>query len=102
MAVSMFVAHGGEVSRLDVADMREQVAERTARLVAATAPRRSCRLRASSRWSTAPASTAMYRELGAHVIDGGATMNPSTYDLLAAIHAAGARRGDRAAQLART
>ena len=26
---------------------------------------------------------AMYRELGAHVVDGGATMNPSTYDLLA-------------------
>src|SRR3954463_1531178 len=32
MAMSMFVAHGGEVSRLDVADMREQVAERSARL----------------------------------------------------------------------
>jgi dihydroxyacetone kinase-like predicted kinase len=32
----------------------------------------------------------MYRDLGAAVLDGGATMNPSTYDLLAAIHAAGA------------
>src|SRR3712207_7704566 len=31
------------------------------------------------------------RDLGANVVDGGATMNPSTYDLLAAIHAAGAR-----------
>jgi dihydroxyacetone kinase-like predicted kinase len=38
-----------------------------------------------------PGLTAMYRDLGAHVVDGGATMNPSTYDLLAAIHAAGAR-----------
>jgi hypothetical protein len=32
---------------------------------------------------------ALYRELGAFVVDGGTTMNPSTYDLLAAIHAAG-------------
>jgi len=38
-----------------------------------------------------PGLTAMYRDLGAHVVDGGATMNPSTYDLLAAVHAAGAR-----------
>ena len=32
----------------------------------------------------------MYRELGAYVVDGGPTMNPSTYDLLAGIHAVGA------------
>ena len=30
----------------------------------------------------------LYEELGVHVIDGGATMNPSTYELLAGIHAA--------------
>jgi hypothetical protein len=29
----------------------------------------------------------MYRGLGAHVVDGGATLNPSTYDILAGIHA---------------
>ena len=29
----------------------------------------------------------MYRELGAYVVDGGATLNPSTYDILAGIHA---------------
>ena len=28
----------------------------------------------------------MYRELGVHTIDGGPTLNPSTYDLLAGIH----------------
>jgi dihydroxyacetone kinase-like predicted kinase len=28
----------------------------------------------------------MFRELGVHAIDGGPTLNPSTYDLLAAIH----------------
>ena len=29
---------------------------------------------------------AMFEELGVHTIDGGPTLNPSTYDLLAAIH----------------
>ncbi len=28
----------------------------------------------------------MFHELGVHTIDGGPTLNPSTYDLLAAIH----------------
>ena len=28
----------------------------------------------------------MFRELGVHTIDGGPTLNPSTYDLLAGIH----------------
>ena len=28
----------------------------------------------------------MFRELGVHTIDGGSTLNPSTYDLLAGIH----------------
>ena len=86
LAVAIFVAHG-EVSRFDVADMREQVAERTARL--GEAPRRRRRVRASR--ATATGSSRLYRELGAHVVDGGATMNPSTYDLLAGIHAAAAR-----------
>jgi DAK2 domain fusion protein YloV len=82
MAVAIFVAEGSEVSRLDVADMREQVAERAARL--ADAP---CAVVAVV---NGDGLATMYRELGAHVVDGGATMNPSTYDLLAAIHAAGA------------
>jgi dihydroxyacetone kinase-like predicted kinase len=33
---------------------------------------------------------ALYEELGAHVVDGGRTLNPSTYDLLAGIHEVGA------------
>ena len=40
----------------------------------------------------------LYEELGAHVVDGGPTMNPSTYELLAAIHAAAGRRGGGAAE----
>src|SRR6185312_16794878 len=30
---------------------------------------------------------ALYEQLGVHALDGGATLNPSTYDLLAGIHA---------------
>jgi len=89
LAVGMFVAHG-QVSRVDVADMREQVAERSARLSAdgdGSAPVAPCAVVAVA---NGPGLTGMYRELGAEVVDGGATMNPSTYDLLAAIHAAGA------------
>ena len=90
LAVSVFVAVGAEVSRLDVADMREQVAERSARLGdgAHRGDAPACGVVAVA---NGPGLTAMYRDLGAHVVDGGATMNPSTYDLLAAIHAAGAR-----------
>jgi DAK2 domain fusion protein YloV len=69
----------GSVTNLDVADMREQVAEREARLapggrtgvVAVTAGDGLRRL---------------FGELGAHVVPGGETLNPSTYELLAGIH----------------
>ena len=89
LAMSMFVAHGGEVSRLDVADMREQVAARSSRLAGETpdGSRAACAIVAVV---NGDGLTDMYRGLGAHVVDGGATLNPSTYDLLAAIHAAGA------------
>src|SRR4051794_10589722 len=86
-AVEIFERGEGEVSRLDVADMREQVAERNARLAGssdAAAPVSTC-------GAVVVASGAgivdMYRGLGAHVVDGGATLNPSTYDILAGIHA---------------
>jgi hypothetical protein len=78
LATSMFTPHG-EVSHFDVADMHEQVADRTARLDAACAP---------IVVASGEGLVRMFRELGAHVVDGGATMNPSTYDILAGIHAA--------------
>ena len=93
----------GEVSRLDVADMRAQVAERDGRLAAeqereapeATAPaggfrpapgagRRRCGAVAVI---SGEGLRQMFAELGVHTIDGGPTLNPSTYDLLAGIHA---------------
>jgi dihydroxyacetone kinase-like predicted kinase len=70
----------GEVSRLDVADMTEQVAHRTARLSASNA---TCGVLAVV---TGAGMNALFAGLGAVPLDGGPTLNPSTYDLLAGIH----------------
>jgi uncharacterized protein len=85
-AVALF-ADAGEASRLDVADMHHQVAERTARLAGAAPV--CCSLVAVV---SGPGIVRLYEELGATVLDGGPTMNPSTYELLAAIHAAEAEQ----------
>jgi len=117
-ATDVFVG-AGEVSRLDVADMRAQVAERDARVardVPAPASNGAHILEhvvtsgpgepadGASRSQAPPAQGApdtrcgavavvngdglgeLFRELGVHTIDGGPTMNPSTYDLLAGVH----------------
>jgi len=85
-AVALFEP-AGEVSRFDVADMHEQVAERSARL--------SGELPQGERSRCAVVAVAsgegvkrLFSELGVLVVDGGPTMNPSTYELLAGIHAA--------------
>jgi fatty acid kinase len=67
------------VQNLDVADMREQIAERTARLQATRT--------GAVAVVSGEGMGALYRELGAQVVDGGSTFNPSTYELLAGIHA---------------
>ena len=87
-AVGIFEAVG-EVSRLDVADMREQVADRTARLGGAGAEpeEAACAVVAVANGAGV---RSLYEELGALVVDGGPTMNPSTYELLAGIHSASA------------
>jgi uncharacterized protein len=109
-------AEAGEVSRLDVADMRLQVAQRDERLGArpdgGEEPGGGDRAVPEPRGEPAPDGhvaamlagggtslrcgavavvsgdglAEMYRELGVHTIDGGPTLNPSTYDLLAGIH----------------
>ena len=88
LAVSIFIAQDGDVSRLDVADMREQVAERTARLASddgvEAKPTTTC---GAVVVASGDGMVEMYRGLGAYVVDGGATLNPSTYDILAGIHA---------------
>jgi DAK2 domain fusion protein YloV len=76
-AVALF-EDAGSVTNLDVADMREQIAERHARL------------EGGRTGAVAVAAGAgleqLFVELGALVVHGGETLNPSTYELLAGIH----------------
>jgi uncharacterized protein len=74
----------GEVTNLDVADMREQMAEREARLAAGGGRTGVLAVAAGAGLER------LFAELGAHVIPGGETLNPSTYELLAGIHDVGA------------
>jgi uncharacterized protein len=111
LATAVF-AGAGEVSRLDVADMRLQVDERDARLAQAaplpgeaqealqdgllteaTGPHSPLAGESGSADRCGAVAVVsgdglaeMFHELGVHTIDGGPTLNPSTYDLLAAIH----------------
>ncbi len=71
------------VSHLDVADMHAQVAERELRLAAA--PVASARSGALAVVAGA-GMVALFEGLGVRVLDGGQTLNPSTYELLAGIH----------------
>jgi dihydroxyacetone kinase-like predicted kinase len=83
-AVALFES-AGEVLRLDVADMREQVAERSERLGdgAESPPETLC---GALVVASGEGMVRLYEGLGARVLDGGPTMNPSTYELLAGIH----------------
>jgi DAK2 domain fusion protein YloV len=76
-AVALFEG-AGAVTNLDVADMRRQMAERSARLN-------------SGRTGVIAVAAGeglerLFAELGADVVPGGETLNPSTYELLAGIH----------------
>jgi uncharacterized protein len=76
----------GEVSRFDVADMQEQVADRSARLAGESpeAAESTCTVVAVA---SGEGVKRLFEELGVLVVDGGPTLNPSTYELLAGIHA---------------
>jgi DAK2 domain fusion protein YloV len=76
-AVALF-EDAGKVTNLDVADMREQIAERRARLNGG----RTGALAVAA----GEGLERLFTELGAHVVPGGETLNPSTYELLAGIH----------------
>jgi hypothetical protein len=109
LATAVFAQHG-EVSRLDVADMRAQVLDRDVRvgaeharpgshagngavpsangsafMPAVAAPEGAARCGAVA-VDTGEGLRELFGELGVHTIDGGPTLNPSTYDLLAGIH----------------
>ena len=83
-AATALFAEVGLVSHLDVADMRAQVQQRDERL--SSAPRRLAVCGALA-VVTGDGMRSLFESLGVHMLDGGPTLNPSTYDLLAAIHA---------------
>jgi hypothetical protein len=86
-ATAVFADHG-VVSHLDVADMRIQVADRAERLAARAAGSASTStLCGALAVVNGDGMRALYESFGVRVLDGGPTMNPSTYDLLAAVHA---------------
>jgi DAK2 domain fusion protein YloV len=72
----------GVVSHLDVADMREQVRARDKRLAALDGARSG-----ALAVTTGPGMRGLFEGLGVRALDAGPKMNPSTYELLAAIHA---------------
>jgi DAK2 domain fusion protein YloV len=80
----------GEVSHLDVADMHAQVLARSDRLaaVAAEPVEQNCGALAVV---AGAGLRQLYESLGVWVLDGGQTLNPSTFELLAAIHDVPAR-----------
>jgi len=87
-AASAVFAGAGEVSHLDVADMHAQVEERAERLSSnghGAATRIAARCGAVA-VCAGPGMAALFEGLGVHALDGGATLNPSTYELLAGIH----------------
>jgi uncharacterized protein len=80
-AVAVFEG-AGAVTNLDVADMREQVAAREARLGAAPLTGRTGVVAVAA----GDGIERLFAGLGATVVPGGETLNPSTYELLAGIH----------------
>jgi uncharacterized protein len=78
-ATALF-AGAGAVSRLDVADMHEQVEQRFERL---TVPTAACGVIAVVAGN---GMEDLFTSLGATPLPGGPTLNPSTYELLAGIH----------------
>ena len=79
-AVALF-GEAGAVTNLDVADMREQIAQRDARLAVGRS--------GAVAVAAGEGIERLFAELGAHVVPGGETLNPSTFELLAGIHEVG-------------
>ena len=78
----------GEVSRLDVADMRIQVADFANAAAQAQAPGASAVARSGALAVVSGKGIAsLFRSIGVEVLDCGDTLNPSTFELLAGVHA---------------
>jgi uncharacterized protein len=87
-AATALFTESGSVSHLDVADMRTQVKRRDDRLTPGT----RTAISGAVAVATGDGMRALFESLGVYVLDGGPTLNPSIYDLLAAIHAADAEQ----------
>jgi DAK2 domain fusion protein YloV len=83
-AASLFESVG-EVSHFDVADMDQQTEARSLRLSGGASVGQKSAVVAIACGSGV---VRMYEQLGALVVAGGKSLNPSTYEVLAAIHAA--------------
>jgi fatty acid kinase len=79
-SATALMTEAGRVWRLDVADMQEQVAERSERLAETHT---TCGVLAIV---SGEGMAELFSGLGAVPLPGGATLNPSTYELLAGIH----------------
>lgn len=78
---AVFASHGA-VSHLDVADMRAQLTERDGRVAPAQAI-----VCGAVAVATGAGMRALFESLGVPAIEGGPSLGPSSYELLAAIHA---------------
>jgi len=89
VATGLFERDGNHVSHIDIADMHEQVKQRDARLTSAATAVTGVVPGASGVLAvvTGDGFKALFGGFGVAVLDGGPTLNPSTYDLLAGIHA---------------
>ena len=86
-AATEIFGSAGQISRLDVADMREQIEARSERLTIADngGPPLPAATGAVAVVSGA-GMAALFKGLGVHPLESGPTLNPSTYDLLATVH----------------
>src|SRR5215207_4067437 len=80
----------GAVSHLDVADMHEQIEGRSERLAATGNGHGGRKVCGAVAVVAGRGMGRLFEGLGATPLDGGRTLNPSTLDLLTAIHAVGA------------
>jgi uncharacterized protein len=85
-ATSLF-GDAGDVSHLDVADMHAQVAERAEKLSGnGHGPPEELARCAAIAVVSGDGMRRLFESLGARTVDGGPTLNPSTMEILAAIH----------------
>jgi dihydroxyacetone kinase-like predicted kinase len=85
-ATAVFAPHG-TVSHLDVADMREQLSGRGDRVPVADPV-----VCGAVAVATGAGMQSLFESLGVRALDGGPSLTPSSYDVLAAIHAIAAEQ----------